>query len=682
MRRIIHFSFAFLFFALFLLLDFAIGDAQVSVPVPPTSVPSAINTDRYMQSQRLGITFINGANYRNSDQRYRNALALGAGWTRWPLYWDDVEFSPGQFNWEAYDQLVINDIRHGLLINAILLDRPGFYADGLSIAGINEPIFADGTDAPAAGKELNPNNPWALFVYAAVQRYKPGGVLAREQGWINGEGVTIWEIWNEPDLPQFWQGGINNYARLLKVAYLSAHMADPTVTVMYGGLLYNTPNNWLALVLAIFENDPLRGQNNWYMDAVALHSYSYPWRTGWLTLFVRETLKAYGLGDKPIFVNETGISIWDDYPGPVWTGAVPDQRLKLGTAEQQAWFFIQSTAYAYVEGASVVFFHQLYDDCGDQPAGTDFPPHDGELCVNGTRCFGDGFGLYRNTRDATCYSQHPNPGSPRPAAAAFRLMADVFGREHFVAGKETRIDGITDITFARPRTNERIHVIWNRRFEPNAALVTAEGSSATLLRMNHSQSIQPTDGVYRIDLRAAIPDSFPELEAQDISAIGGEPVILIEVVDGDLNLPAIVKGGGGLGGVVNSGAVPIAPTLAPFDEILPTPVPEVAAPQRPTSSPDHDTTAPVTSMSPLPPTSPPTFTVQWAARDDGQISHYIVWVQVNSGEWSPWVETQRTEGIYTGIPGNTYRFAVWAVDLAGNWSANTELTPQAETIVQ
>ncbi|MDQ7034813.1 MAG: hypothetical protein Q9P01_08240 [Anaerolineae bacterium] len=49
-----------------------------------------------------------------------------------------------------------------------------------------------------------------------------------------------------------------NYARLLKVAYLAAHFADPTTTVMFGGLLYSTPDNWLARVLAIYENDTNR----------------------------------------------------------------------------------------------------------------------------------------------------------------------------------------------------------------------------------------------------------------------------------------------------------------------------------------------------------------------------------------------------------------------------------------
>ena len=521
--------------------------------------------------------------------------------------------------------------------------------------------------------------------FRTVQRYKPGGELARQQGWTDGQGIRLWEVWNEPDLAQFWQGGIVNYARLLKVAYLSAHFADPTATVMFGGLLYATPDNWLARVLAIYENDPNRGANNWYMDAVAIHSYTYPWRTGWLTLFTKETLRAYGL-DRPIFVNETGVSVWNDYPGPVWSQSSAD-RFKLATAEQQAWFLIQNTAYAYAEGASVVFFHQLYDDCGDQAAGTNFPPHNGELCTGGQACFGDAWGLYRNTSESICYSQHPNPGSPRPAANAYRMLSSVFGREPFVGGQETRAGGNTIISFDRPNTNERIHVVWNRSFEPNTAEIIALGQSATLYTLGGVTQIAPeqiADGqlIYRLQLRAAQPDNFPELEPGDQSAIGGEPVILIDHLDG----PALAGSNAvnpTAGAVIRpqpTATIRIAPTVQPF--ITATPGANVPPPVQPTIAPENDTQPPTTSVDPLPEISARTFVVSWDAQDNGQIDHYIVWVQIDDAGWTPWVETQRKQGIYTGIPGSTYRFAVWAVDTAGNWSTNTDLQVQAQTRVE
>jgi len=68
--------------------------------------------------------------------------------------------------------------------------------------------------------------------------------------------------------------------------------------------------------------------------------------------------------------------------------------------------------------------------------------------------------------------------------------------------------------------------------------------------------------------------------------------------------------------------------------------------------------------------------------DDSGIASYIVWVRVNGGDWTKWLETSDTQADYTGSSGNTYDFALWAEDLAGNWSQNIELSPQATTKVQ
>lgn len=638
------------------------------VPLVPTTAPRSSSPDQYIRSNRLGITFISSAQIEPQDSRYRNALLLGAGWTRWPLYWREAEVVPGTFDWRRYDRLVIDDMRFGLQINAILLDRPEFYQEGNIFTGLNEPVFADGSDAPGPNKTINPNNPWARFVYEAVQRYKPGGTLAQEQGWFNGEGIRVWEMWNEPDYEGFWRGGIVNYARLLKVGYLAAHHADQQAVVMFGGLLYNTPQNWLARVLAIYSQDGRAAANNWYMDAVGVHSYGYPWRTGWLTTFVDDTLDAYNL-DRLIFVNETGVSVWNDYPGPVWIND-SSQRFGRATADQAARFVVQSTAYAWLRGADVVMHHQLFDDCGDQAAGTNFSPHRGELCTGDNACFGDAFGLFRNTSNSICYSQHPAPGTPRPAATAYRMLAEVFGTGGFADGQIRREDGLTEISFNRYSTDERIRVVWNRRFEPNTASLVAEGDAARLYTFAGTTSITPINGAYGITLQAAEPDNIAQLEANDISALGGEPIILVERVNGGLDL-------------VQPDATPVirsdqVPTAAP---IQPT-IGPITPPESPTTVPLQDTSPPVTSMQALPEISPATFPIRWSAADDGQIDRYMVWVQINDSEWMPYLETARTEGFYTGEAGNVYRFAVWAVDTAGNWSTNIELLPQAETRVE
>lgn len=507
--------------------------------VAPAQAQNPLDSgEPYLRSPRLGINHISLTNEPTSDERYANALALGAGWNRWPLYWNQVEPEPGAFQWENYDALVANDLRHGLQINAILLGRPGFAADGVRIKGLNEPIFADGSDSPRPDKVLNPDNPWVNFVEAIVKRYRPAGELAQREGWAAGEGVRVWEVWNEPDYPSFWEAGIHDYARLLKTAYIVIKRADPDAQVVFGGLLYNTQDNWLARVLAILENDPLREDYNWYFDIAAVHNYTYPWRSGWLVLYVRQTLSAYEL-HKPIWLNESGSPVWDDYPGPVWA-QTPDERLLRSTQQQQAWFFIQSSAYALAEGADVIFFHQLYDDCGNQPAGTNFPTHNGEMCAGSGFCFGDAFGLYRNQSSALCFSSHDHPGTPRPAANAYRLVADIFGDMEWQQSLVyTASQKVTIITF--DTADQRIYIIWNRTLQPLTLDLPAAGETAELSMLERAtRSLRPNiNDIYTLDLPPAVPDSYPELQPGDEAAIGGPPLILIEPVANPLLHPAL-----------------------------------------------------------------------------------------------------------------------------------------------
>jgi hypothetical protein len=85
---------------------------------------------------------------------------------------------------------------------------------------------------------------------------------------------------------------------------------------------------------------------------------------------------------------------------------------------------------------------------------------------------------------------------------------------------------------------------------------------------------------------------------------------------------------------------------------------------------------------PLPEVSPPTFNVSWEAQDESGIESYTIWVRVDGGTWQTWLQTAQTSAIFTGSPGRTYEFAAWAVDLAGNWSENIDLEPQAVTTVE
>ncbi|MDX2161483.1 MAG: hypothetical protein SF162_09180 [bacterium] len=658
------------------------------VPVEQPLHAQATSADGYIRSPRLGFTFVSTGNPPNAAERYRNALLLGAGWTRYPFYWNSLETAPGQWNWAAYDPQVIADVRSGLRINAILMGIPPFQADGGAIRSLSAPVFADGTDTPGAGKPINPANPYAVYVAQTVNRYKPGGTLAVQQGWGAGVGVSIWEAWNEPDLGMFWTGGVEAYARVLKVTYLAVRAADPSARVMFAGLAFNNPDtdNWLDRTLAVLARDPAAAANNWYFDIAAVHAYSSARRSGVMVRRIRETLNRYGIA-RPIWLNESGIPVWDDYPGPTWTRSTPADRLYRGTMIQQAAYVIQSTALAWANGADVVFFHQLYDDCGNQPAGTDFAPN--------TRSAGDAFGIFRNVRGMSCFSQHPQPGTPRPAAAAFRLMAQVFGQGTFVnpqvinlGGRATLISFDRQSPFDPANFDQRVYVVWNRTGEWLNLLIPASGGTTMLYTMdNQDFAVNATAGEYTIGLQPAAPPGYPTLNGNDLAEIGAPPYVMVETL-----FPGTVLAdpnqahfeGEPPPGQATDPAESGQPALGTLPPPPPdsAPVPTSVPPPPPTLDPAFDTAAPRPFVGALPPVSGTPFGVLWGAGDESGIAGYVVWVRVDGGAWAVWLETTDTQALYDGEPGRTYEFALWAVDLAGNWSDNIDLTPMAVTRVE
>lgn len=644
-----------LLLTLMLLLTAAPSAAQVVRPLDSSQ-------QSYIRSDRMGFTFVAyTANIgRDANTRYQQALAMGAGWTRYPLYWNALETTRGRYNWGLYDDLVAADRAAGLQINGILMGSPPFYGSMGNIRGMYEPIFADGTDTPAPGKAINPAHPWAQYVYATVNRYRPGGALAQQRGWGSNGGIRVWEAWNEPDFDWFWRASTRDYARLLQVTYLVVKHADPDAQVMFGGLAYGNPdtNDLLDDVLTLYQNDPNAPRYNWYMDIVGLHSYTDSRRTGLVVSRVRQTLANYGLA-RPIWLNETGVAVWDDYPGPLWAANDPAARRLRATQDQQAAYVVQSTAYALAAGADKVFFHQLYDDCGNEPG--DHAPQD--------RTAGDAYGFYRNTRNNECFTQHPEPGTPRPAVEAYRMTANILGRGELNNGRVIRRgDGSVFVRFDRPN-GERITVMWSERTTNNTIQWTADSSSAQVYSYTGGTStLTPIGGSYTVTLPPARLNDDPQGPPGSAVTIGGAAFIVVERVP---RTPG--------GAVVQNPVIPVTPR-AP----LPSEIGSVLDSGGATSSISlgDDITPPLTGMDNLPETSPATFTVRWNGSDTSGIEKYLVWVRVNDGEWQPWLETTRTTGEYVGARGNTYSFAVWAVDGAGNWSLNTDLQPQAWTQVE
>jgi hypothetical protein len=254
--------------------------------------------------------------------------------------------------------------------------------------------------------------------------------------------------------------------------------------------------------------------------------------------------------DKPIWLNETGVTAWDDYPGPTW-----DSKSALrATTQEQADYTIQTAFYALFAGADAVFHFQLYDGCGNQPQGTDFPPHNGELCdengnYQGKPCAGDANGLYRNPTDAACFTQHPQPATPRPNRAAFSVLTQYLTDVEPYWRKRPGPTGVCPgqlipssmtppqewIAFYRPATQERIVGMWALCDRSETAVIDAtspDGRAMLVFPDGSSQNIVALQGRYTIPLEPATNrNPFGSEGTNALFPIGGRPVILIEKDD-------------------------------------------------------------------------------------------------------------------------------------------------------
>jgi hypothetical protein len=330
--------------------------------------------------------------------------------------------------------------------------------------------------------------------------------LAQQRGWSADKGIRAWEIWNEPDLDQFFVGSAADYARLLKVAYLAAKFADPQATVVFGGMVHWQKPNWFGEVLTALATNADAGANHYFMDAVASHNYAWAWRTFWYLFGDRSALDTHGLTNVGLWLTETGVSTCGD---PVDFGQDCNDAVNSvyrATPSEQADYLIQSATFAAWLKAEVFIWFQLYDDAGNGCASR------------------DGFGLLRNPTSGPCYA---GDGQPRPAYTSYQMiaktLADVlpYWRKRPTVNQEI-------IAFKRPFTEERVVVMWNRYYTTTETVVlTATAASAVLMYPDGTtQPIVPISGTYTIDLPPATNDNTPTTDGK--APIGGPPRILIE----------------------------------------------------------------------------------------------------------------------------------------------------------
>jgi hypothetical protein len=223
---------------------------------------------------------------------------LGVGIVRRPFDWSQVERSRGDYDFSVYDDYVARAAAAGVSVLPILA-RP--------------PEFRSSKPAGSTSHAMYPpssNAAYADFAAAAVARYGPAGSFWREHPEVPFLPIHAWQVWNEPNIPNFWRSGVsaNEYVALLRACASAIRTADPGAEVVAAGL----PNSSLGVPFLTYLRRMYRAGANGLFDTLAIHPYSHDVR-GLLALAEQARALMNRWGDRSrLWITEFGWSTGGD----------------------------------------------------------------------------------------------------------------------------------------------------------------------------------------------------------------------------------------------------------------------------------------------------------------------------------------------------------------------------------
>jgi hypothetical protein len=176
-----------------------------------------------------------------------------------------------------------------------------------------------------------------------------------------GNGISAWEIWNEPCFPQnylgIFQGSPSQYVELMSTAYPIIKAAYPNATVLgLGGLpLYtgtegpSSDSTWVQYSLDFTQQVVALGGMN-YCDAISLHAYPYGSLTNYVLRNWSQSYSQYeAITSKGVWITETGQeSVGEPIP---WSSTT-----------EQSNYMIESYPFLHNLSVKAYFWYELQDN--------------------------------------------------------------------------------------------------------------------------------------------------------------------------------------------------------------------------------------------------------------------------------------------------------------------------------
>ena len=290
------------------------------------------------EAKRFGLN----STLRTFGEDINSMRELGVGIIRVALKWQLVRTRPGEYDWSTVDRLVktAQTRRTEILFTIRTIFHEGTKTH--QSKRVKRTIFKE---ASAVDEEQ-----WVHFAEHLARRYQ-------------GQGVH-YEIENEVNGETFWKAGLENYLELLKAGYQAIKRVDPQARVL--------PSAMGCGIVRNFQLDSARQEawklhNNWLQpilstkafDVVNIHDYYYPSDilANGLTFksyleHIRELMKKSGVGDRPVWITETGY---------VSSPAAANDRVDQGSPEKQAKWLTEAYQQAFELGVERIYWLLLHD---------------------------------------------------------------------------------------------------------------------------------------------------------------------------------------------------------------------------------------------------------------------------------------------------------------------------------
>lgn len=265
---------------------------------------------------------------RTFGEEIKYIQELGVGTIRVALQWQLVKIRPGEYDWSAIDRLL--KVAQMKQIEVLFTIRTTFREKAQKHKPKKGAIQTEHKSVDM--KE------WVYFVETLANRFRGQRVCYEIENEVNGEA--------------FWKGTLEEYLELLKTGYDVIKKVDPKAKVL--------PSAMGCGIVRNFQGDTAKYEawkwhDRWLQpilstkkfDVVNVHDYYFPSDivANGLTFrryleHIHELMKKSGLGDRPIWVTETGyVSSPVDASGRMDNGSYEKQAKWLTEAYQQAFEF-------------------------------------------------------------------------------------------------------------------------------------------------------------------------------------------------------------------------------------------------------------------------------------------------------------------------------------------------------